>query len=456
MKWKPYPRYKDSGVESLSLVPEKWRVMPLKHLGGGRAVSIQMGPFGSMLTNLASGPTGFRLFGQQNTISGDFTVGDRWLAEDDYHRLRKYALRPGDIVLTRKGSLGKARLVPDGIPPGIADSDTIRIRLMPGAPSPELIVRLLHEAPYLHTQIEQNARGAILDGLNTTTIGNLKLAVPTPDEDLAICGFLELELDKIDRVISKQQGLIELLQEKRQTLISHAVTKGLNPDALTKPSGVDWLGEVPSHWNVKPVKLLAHVGNGSTPDRENPLYWTGDGYPWLNSSVVNREDVTEAEQFVTPLALRECHLPKIVPPAVLIGITGEGRTRGTATTLRMEATINQHVVFVKPRPLVASVDFLRRVFDMAYQHLRWESDAGGSTKGAITCNLIQNLRVPVPPLGEQEQIAAHISKSIQRLGLVLERAGKSITLMQERRAALISAAVTGKIDLRDVGESAHA
>ena len=114
---------------------------------------------------------------------------------------------------------------------------------MPGAPSPELIVRLLHEAPYLHTQIEQNSRGAILDGLNTTTIGNLKLAVPTPDEDLAICGFLELELDKIDRVISKQQGLIELLQEKRQTLISHAVTKGLNPDALTKPSGVDWLGE---------------------------------------------------------------------------------------------------------------------------------------------------------------------------------------------------------------------
>ena len=107
MKWKPYPRYKDSGVESLSLVPEKWRVMPLKHLGGGRAVSIQMGPFGSMLTNLASGPTGFRLFGQQNTISGDFTVGDRWLAEDDYHRLRKYALRPGTSSSREREAWGK-------------------------------------------------------------------------------------------------------------------------------------------------------------------------------------------------------------------------------------------------------------------------------------------------------------------------------------------------------------
>ena len=99
---------------------------------------------------------------------------------------------------------------------------------------------------------------------------------------------------------------------------------------------------------MKPVKFIARIGNGSTPSREIPEYWTGGSYPWLNSSVVNLASVSEAEQFVTERALKECHLPIITPPAVLVGITGQGRTRGMATVLLVEATINQHVAYLKP------------------------------------------------------------------------------------------------------------
>ena len=162
---------------------------------------------------------------------------------------------------------------------------------------------------------------------------------------------------------------------------------------------------MPAGWEVKPVKSVAKIGNGSTPNRDNGAYWEAGYYPWLNSAVANQEAVTSAEDNVTDAALAECHLPRIYPPAVLVGITGQGRTRGMATTLLIEATINQHLAFVKPFQGRAEVGFVRRVFDRAYEYLRSESDGGGSTKGAITCEQIGQLRIPVPPIPEQSAIA---------------------------------------------------
>lgn len=165
---------------------------------------------------------------------------------------------------------------------------------------------------------------------------------------------------------------------------------------------------------------------------------------------MNQEAVTSADQFVTPLALAECHLPRIQPPAVLVGITGQGRTRGMASTLLFEATINQHLAYVKSDEVKAVVGFLRRVFDMAYSHLRSESENGGSTKGAITCEQIAELPAPVPPLVEQTAIAEYVDATIVKLGRMSENAASAITRLTEYRTALITAATTGKIDVRKI------
>lgn len=217
-----------------------------------------------------------------------------------------------------------------------------------------------------------------------------------------------------------------------------------------RQSAVPWLGDLPAHWSVKRIKFVAHIGNGSTPARDDSAYWADGSFPWLNSSVVNQRVVTEAEQFVTPLALAECHLPKIVPPAVLIGITGQGKTRGLATTLAFEATINQHIAFVKPDETQVHVGYLRRVFDAAYSYLRSESDGGGSTKGAITCEQIAEMAVPVPPLVEQRAIASHIDERLARIDAMSASAKDAIDKLTEYRSALITAAVTGQIDVRNI------
>ena len=296
-----------------------------------------------------------------------------------------------------------------------------------------------------------NSTGVSYPAINPTTLVCLPFGYPEDKkEQQQIAGFLDWKTGQIDALMGKKQVLLEKLKEKRIAVITQAVTQGLNPAAPLRDSGIPWLGQVPQHWEVKRIKFIGRVGNGSTPSRENPLYWDDGYYPWLNSSVVNQEAVTMADQFVTADALAECHLPIVQPPAVLIGITGEGKTRGMATTLLFEATINQHLAYLKPQPSEAVVGFVRRVFDMAYPYLRSESDGGGSTKGAITCEQITEMSIPVPPIAEQETIAAYLGAETQRIDRMVEKVESAIARLTEYRTALITAATTGKIDVRNI------
>lgn len=278
----------------------------------------------------------------------------------------------------------------------------------------------------------------------------LPIPVPPIVEQEVIARFLDYKTAQIDALIAKKQALLIKLAEKRTALISHTVTKGLDPSVPMKDSGVEWLGEIPAHWQTTRIKFVARVGNGSTPSRENSEYWFDGYFPWLNSSVVNQEIVFEADQFVTDLALKECHLPVVHPPAVLVGITGQGRTRGMAAKLEIRATINQHLVFVKPRSGCVEVDYLYFLFDRAYLFLRNESDAGGSTKGAITCEQIENLSVPLPPMIEQVTIAQSLHHEVAVLNKMKVKVAKAIERLEEYRSAIITNAVTGKIDVRSI------
>jgi type I restriction enzyme S subunit len=307
---------------------------------------------------------------------------------------------------------------------------------------------------YHYYQLDRNPQLLSYDdGVEQTHLSNgafrrLALVVPPIWEQTAIGQFLEGETLKIDALIAEQERLIALLAEKRQATISQAVTRGLNPDAPMKDSGVAWLGKVPAHWAVVPLKATAKIGNGSTPNRDNPEYWSDTGFPWLNSSVVNQEEVSEAERFVTPLALQECHLPIIEPPALLVGITGQGKTRGMAAPLRFTATINQHLAYIKPDLERLDLSYLQCVLDTAYVSLRTESEGVGSTKGAITCEQLGSWRIPLPSLKEQAEIARMLTGEGSRMNSLCADAERAIGLLKERRAALIAAAVTGQIDVR--------
>ena len=356
-------------------------------------------------------------------------------------------LDAGDIVVVRSGAYtGDSAIIPDDIGPCIAGFDMV---LKCQSARPKFIQFALLSKYLKEGQIDLEKTRAAQPHLNAEELGSCLVALPNMQEQYAIAAFLDRETAMIDELVAEQRRLMDLLKEKRQAVISHAVTQGLDPNARLKPSGIEWLGDVPEHWTVGPVKYVAKTGNGSTPSREVPEYWGENGYPWLNSSVVNSAIVTEAEGFVTERALRECHLPIVVPPAVLVGITGQGRTRGMASMLGIEATINQHVAYVKPSTSDLDVYYLLRTFEMGYIKLRHDSEEAGATKGAITCGQIANLTIPLPPRAEQQSIVAHLDTEFAKFDTLTTEAQCAIDLLLERRTALISAAVTGQIDVRN-------
>jgi type I restriction enzyme S subunit len=221
--FKPHIPMKDSGLLGLGTVPEHWEVLRLKELCQPED-GIQMGPFGGMLLRLDTEDTGFKVYGQQNTISGNFNLGDRWISRERYESLQRYSLLVGDIVLTRKGSLGNARLVEYQIAPGIIDSDTIRIRLQEQRASSSFVTLLFHEAFYVEWEIDTMKRGAILSGVNSNTIANLFIALPPRTEQDDIMKALGARLERLHQLVEQAEDTVHLLLERRSALISAAVT----------------------------------------------------------------------------------------------------------------------------------------------------------------------------------------------------------------------------------------
>lgn len=307
-----------------------------------------------------------------------------------------------------------------------------------------LLAVLVGHAEWLLSLADSSAHGT--KKLETEVLLRFEVPCPPLEVQRGIVATLQARTTDLDVLTTAKQRIIGLLAEKRRAIIGTAVARGLDPKVKLRESGVPWLGKIPAHWELWKVGHLAAVGNGSTPERENAAYWHDGAFPWLNSSVVNQDEVTSSEQFVTKAALRECHLPRLQPGTVLVAITGQGRTRGQAVVLSIEATINQHMAYVAPNPSIANAWFLRWSFYRAYDHLRSISDDAGGTRGALTCEDVASLEIPVPPLDEQHAIIENVAREIAKLDAVRTATERTIALLKERRAALIAAAVTGQLD----------
>ena len=203
---------------------------------------------------------------------------------------------------------------------------------------------------------------------------------------------------------------------------------------------------MPQSWNAVPLGSLGKIGNGSTPNRSNASYWSSGTYPWLTSSKVYDREVRQADRHVTEQALAECHLPRIPPGAVLIAITGQGKTLGHCTILRIEATINQHLAYVVLDQDRADSLFVRGYLETQYDYLRRIAAGGGSTKGALTCGFLRDLLIPVPPIDEQSEIA-----------VVLDAVDRKIDLHRKKHAvlgdlfkAMLHNLMTGRIRVADL------
>ncbi|HBC3540211.1 restriction endonuclease subunit S [Vibrio parahaemolyticus] len=275
----------------------------------------------------------------------------------------------------------------------------------------------------------------------------ISLCIPSDYEQQKIANFLDHETAKIDTLIAKQEKLIELLKEKRQAVISHAVTKGLNPQAPMKDSGVEWLGEVPEHWEVTKLKWKTSTTSGGTPTTSKYEMYYKDGYiPWIRTTDLNNGKLLETPVNITSKALADTACSILPKNSILLAMYGGAGSIGKHSLLMFEATINQAVCGIYPSSAFES-EFLHYFYE--FYRPFWMINAAGTRKDPnIGQDHIKEGKVVLPPVAEQRTIVAHINKTLALLDRLNVKATDAIELAKERKTALISAAVTGKIDVR--------
>ncbi len=275
----------------------------------------------------------------------------------------------------------------------------------------------------------------------------LHVATPPEEEQAAIVAFLDDETAKIDALVAEQEKLIALLKEKRQAVISHAVTKGLDPDAPMKDSGIEWLGEVPAHWECVPMKYLVRLQSGGTPSKERLEYWDGE-IPWASAKDMKVDCLFDTEDHITEYAIEDGAAALVPGGAVVVVVRGMilARTFPVALTMR-DMAINQDLKAVMCGERLRSEFLARYLRGTSDESLCRLDEAGHGTK-ALRMDAWTSLEFALPPMEEQADIADHIDDATKRIDSLIAEAGSAMTLLKERRSALISAAVTGKIDVR--------
>lgn len=437
---KRYASYKASGVEWLGELPEHWTIEKLKFFvsfSGGGTPSKEVPSYWD---------------GSIPWVSPKDMKRPRIAETEDYitdegQANSPCALIPPQSVLTvvRSGILQHSIPVAINEVPVTLNQDMKA--LLPGV---RVDSRFL---AYQITGCQKELRevwvkqGATVESIEHQRMADSQFALPPLEEQQAIAGYLDAETARIDTLIQEKEGLIGLLREWRQSVISE-YTSGANQPQDKKATSNVHMPRIPSSWAMVRLGKYARIGNGSTPLKDNANYWEQGDFPWLNSSVVNQDEVWEGSEYVTPVALQACHLPIVEPGALLVALTGQGKTRGQVAVLRIHATINQHLAYLALDSEHFDSGYVFWTLTGMYAALRMVSDGQGGTKGALTCEDLSRVQVPMPLLAEQREIAAALVAEVAKIDTLITHTQEAIALLKELRAATIADAVLGRVDVR--------
>lgn len=419
-RFKPYPAYKDSGVEWLGDIPTHWEVKRLKYVA--RIEAGQSPPSEVVRDGLEGLP-----FLQGNADFGPTSPIPRQACD-----VAPTHAQEGDILFSVRAPVGAMNVADQeyGIGRGLC-----AVRL---GPSVERRFGF-YALSSVRKLLDRVATGSTYEAVTTSHVGDLPQLLPSGPEQRAIAAFLDRETARIDALVAKKERLIELLQEKRTALITRAVTKGLDPSVPMKDSGVEWLGEIPAHWEVK--------RNGAIFDERNER--GREDLPILEVSIASGVRVREFSD--TKIEQRSDDLGAYkVALAGDIAFNKMRMWQGAVGATPEDGLVSPDYIVARPR-VGAVPDYFASVFRtpiFMVEVYRW-SHGIVDDRNRLYWDDFKAIRIPCPPTGEQRAIAAFLDRETARIDALISKVREAIDRLKELRTALISAAVTGKIDVRE-------
>ena len=436
-----YDSYKDSGVKWLGEIPSHWEAVPLKKC----FCESETGLWGEDPLNDDSDSICIRVadFDYKKGI-----ISSKELTPRHYSFLPiKKKLQKGDLLLEKSGG-------DDIYPVG----RVVRFNLEGINATCSNFIQKLRTCPSINSNylfyLFFSMYSKKVNGLyynQTTGIQNLKIKeflsqvifLPNKKEQEAIANYLDSATSKIDEAIAQQQKMIDLLNERKQIIINNAVTKGLDHNVKMKPSGIDWIGDIPEHWEIKPLKYCAKTNSGST-----PRSISGKGNPiatikWVRTTDLKNNHVCDTTEYLTPDEMKSASCPLLPKGTVLISMYGGEGSFGKLGMLDVEATINQALCSINCFDGIMS-EFI--FFYLQAIHPLWMKYAASTRKDPnLNQETIKNIGVVLPPLSEQDLIVNEISLHLNKIDTILSNIIKQISLLQERKQIIISDVVTGKV-----------
>lgn len=433
--YKPYPAYKDSGVEWLGQVPEHWGIRAVKTLarldGGAGFPDDEQGQSDNPIP-----------FFKVAELASGLRYTDNTVTEETAKRLGAKIFPPRTLVFAKVGAallLNRRCLLEN---PACLDNNMMA--LLPGDYDSQWLLWI-----FSTLDMGRIANPGAVPSINQEQVGNIRLGVPPLAEQRVIARNLDRETARIDALVAKKTRFIELLREKRQALITHSVTKGLDPNVKMKDSGVEWLGEVPEHWGVKPLKLLVKEGSTISYGIVQPGEPLDEGVPFVQTTNMSSGDFNiESLQKTTPEIAAAFPRSRLTGGEVILGIRASIGAAFVVPVHLAGVNLSRGVARIDCSAELSSEFLVAYLSSMAVDGY-WQLAKQGSTFNEVSIATVKELLVPVPPLHEQIAIESMLNRAAARLDSLLSKTELSIALLKERRSALITAAVTGQIDLRE-------
>ncbi|PSF31307.1 restriction endonuclease subunit S [Aphanothece hegewaldii CCALA 016] len=439
-QWKQYPKYKNSGVEWLGMIPDGWNIFKLKRMAEINISNVdkktELNQEKVLLCNYVDVYYNDYITNKLNFLEATATKEQK----------KRFELKKGDVLLTKDSETWDDIAIPACVE---TDLDNVlcgyhlaHIRPHPNKLYSKYLFRAI-SASGLKEQFWVAANGVTRFGLSKSSITNALFPLPPFSEQEKIAQFLDKETTKIDNLINKKQRLIELLQEKRTALISHAVTKGLNPDVPMKYSGVEWLGMIPESWVVSKAKLISSI---FVPQRNKPDLNTVDGVRWITMEnlISPSINLSLSGYFVSQSALLQAGSKVLPKECIIASCVGNF---GIASVNLIPVVINQQLQAYIPNKQKIDIWFFR--YFITSSKIYFELVATSTTLVYVNQTSFGELPTVLPPLAEQEKIAEYLDIQTQKIDNLINKTQTSIEYLKEYRTALISAAVTGKIDVRE-------
>ncbi len=423
---KPYPAYRESGLPWLGKVPEHWKQRRTKFLFRER---VQKGfPDEPLLAATQS----------KGVVRKDEYGSRTVTATKDLHLLK--LVEQGDYVISLRSFEGGIEVAYSrGI---ISPAYTV---LAPQKEASHGYYTHFFKSPDFIKSLTLFVTG-IREGQNIDyeRLSRAYLPLPPSDEQAAIVRFLNWANGQLEKAIRAKRKVITLLNEQKQVIIHRAVTRGLDPSVLFKPSGIPWLGDIPEHWEVRKLRTLFHTqGSGTTPSGD---HYYGGSINWVMSGDLNDSVIKKTKRTVHGKALIAYSTLKLYPENSIV-VAMYGATIGKTGILGVAACTNQACcVFAQAMPTV-NVFLIQLIIQTAKPHLLRAAYGGGQPN--INADVVRSLRIPFPPIKEQDAILAHVELETSRLTTAISRFEREIELFREYRTRLVADVVTGKLDVRE-------